>query len=49
MSKAKIGRARLGKGGGDGGKVHFLLLNDFPPPSRSLQQATVLLTAVDSL
>ena len=50
-SKAKIRRARLGRGDGGGGKnglstalarfSHFLLLNenDFPPPSRSLEQA----------
>ena len=33
--KAKLRRARLGKGGGGGG----ILLNDFPPLSRSLEQA----------
>ena len=46
-SKAKTRRARLGKGRGGGVKngraparfSHFLLLNDFPPTSRSLEQA----------
>ena len=45
LKKAKIRRARLGKGGGGGVSPapvrfsHFLLQNDFPPPSRSLEQA----------
>ena len=45
-NKAKIRRARLGKGGGGGEKngsparfSHFFSLNDFSPLSRSLEQA----------
>ena len=52
-SKAKMRRARLGKGGGGGGKngrfSHFFLLNDFPPPSRSLEKATTAVAAKTSL
>ena len=53
MSKAKIRRARLGKGGGGGEKnvpsqpprvfSHFFLLNDFSPLSQSLEQANTKL------
>ena len=37
--KAKLRRARLGKGAAR--FSHFLLLNDFPPLSRSLEQAII--------
>ena len=42
MSKAKIRRARLGKGGLPRFS-QFFLLNDFSPLSRSLEQATICL------
>ena len=52
-SKAKIRRARLGKGGGGGVSPQpprvfriSLLLNDFPPSSRSLEQARLFLACV---
>ena len=46
-------RARLGKGGGGGGKngrfSHFFLLNDFPAQSRSLEKATTAVAAKTSI